>query len=168
MSTYTSAIEGVLRDLQDWIKDNFDMYTKGIYALRKDSHRLGNLKDVFLGEYDAYTVEPVPCLILFPGEIQVIPHTMGHDRVTVECHHALVIAGAVDEDLTIRGMRSADALREMYTADMTCGGAFEGIDIAGEGEPWMRVENFASVPSTINRKVVLCTVTFTKEIDRTD
>jgi len=120
-----SHTEDLLEGLKDYIIDNFETYIDAILSDKSNDYALPvpTNKDVILGYMDPEAHDNYPVVFIVPLEDKYDVLSMGSDNLEVTAAVWLVIAGYKSTTLTKQIMRYGAALRNMFRADFTLGGA---------------------------------------------
>lgn len=158
--SYESRIEDMIYDIKDYVTDNYNTYLQGIADNKNDGIPLPVMKDTVIGDANPYTWNKFPVMMINPSRMDAEIISSGYDQISIELAFIIVITGGKASNLTIQALRYAEALRQLFLADPTCGDA---VDVMGDA---VNVEYFPGVSGEDEKKVTIFTATFIKEVAR--
>ena len=157
--SYTAYEEDVIYDLKNYFKNNLDTYLTGIETAQGDGVDLANIKAYDVGDKDPYAVNLYPAGLLFPGEISFEAMSVSTDLLRMQVIFTVAIKGGKTENLTIKILRYASAIRQCIDADRTAGSKLDRAAVS-------RVNFYARPPGIEDKMVIDVILETEKEIPR--
>jgi hypothetical protein len=157
--SYESRLEDIIYNIETYVTNNINTYTNGITTNKNDGITLDTFKEITVGDADPYNRDKYPSVLLNPVRMESTIETMGSDRITIELAFIISFTGGKDANLVIKAMRYAEAFRQLLLGDTTCGNAVDTLDNN------MNIDYYPSLKGTLNKKVIVFTATFYKEIN---
>ena len=154
--SYDNTTEDLVYDVRDYFKANIKTYLDGVYALKNDGLVARGYEEYYIGERDPYSWTKLPVAMFVPDNVSFNQLTVGKDEVILRLQHIIVLGGDREENLTIMAMRHADAIRQLYIGDPSCGSTVDGI--ASEGEEYVSFEFYGEMPGQLSKKVIIATI----------
>jgi hypothetical protein len=157
---YESRIEDMVYDVKGYVSTNINTYLTGITTNKGDGITLSNFRKVDVGEGDIENLGIYPTCLVNPVNVKDEILSMGNNSLTIEIAFAIIITGGNKDNLVIQAMRYAEAFRQLFLADTTCGDTVGGMDAE------TNVQYFPSIPGKNDKKLIIFTATFFKDVVR--
>jgi hypothetical protein len=157
--SYTVYEEDVIYDLKDYFDTNLDTYLTGIETDQGDGIDLPDIKKYDVGDKDVYALNMYPAGLLFPNEVDFEPHSVSADLLAMQIIFTVAIKGGKTENLTLKALRYAAAIRQCIDADRTAGGVVDRAAVS-------RVNFYARPPGIEDKMVIDIILETEKEIPR--
>jgi hypothetical protein len=157
--SYTVYEEDVIYDLKDFFGENLSTYLSGIASDQGDGISLVDLKRYEVGDKDVYALSQYPAGLLFPSEVSFEAHSVSADLLQMQIIFTVAIKGGKTENLTVKALRYAAAIRQCIDADRTAGGVVDRAAVS-------RVNFYARPPGIEDKMVIDIILETEKEIPR--
>lgn len=157
--SYTAYEEDVIYDLKDYFDENLRTYLQGIASEATDGISLTDIKRYEVGDKDVYALNAYPVGLLFPNEVSFEAHSISADLLQMEIIFTVAIKGTKTENLTVKALRYAAAIRQCIDADRTAGGVVDRAAVS-------RVNFYARPPGIEDKMVIDIILETEKEIPR--
>lgn len=155
-----SQIENIIYGVKDYVSSGLTAYLTAITTTENDGVALPALRLCEVGERDVYGIQVSPACLVYPETVSVEALSMGADSISVDIALVVAIAGGEPDVLLIQALRYTEAMRQLFTADPTCGGAVDGM------ADRMKVEYVPAVGDGNYKKVIVFGATFVKDVER--
>lgn len=157
---YESRIEDMLNGIKSYVESGIGTYLAGITAAKGDGIPLDDFETVAVGERDPFGISLLPACLVTPERWGIKALSLGEDTIGIVVAFQIVFAGDNEETMLTQALRYAEALRQLLTADETCGGACDAI--ADETE----TTNVPAAGDGTRKKVIVFEATFQKDVAR--
>lgn len=157
--SFTTYEEDVIYDLRDYFDTNLDTYLTGIETDQADGISLTDIKRYEVGDKDVYALSQYPAGLLFPNEVSFEAHSVSADLLQMQIIFTVAVKGGKTENLTVKALRYAAAIRQCIDADRTAGGVVDRAAVS-------RVNFYARPPGIEDKMVIDIVLETEKEIPR--
>ena len=128
-----SVIEDMVVDVSDYIEANICTYLDAISVTAGDGIILGALKDVAITDGNPYDRSDWPAMLVQAPNITERAISIGFDELIVQMQFLFVLTSGDYDNLSIMAMRYVEAMRQLFLADQTLGGAVDRLGQLEDG-----------------------------------